>query len=136
MAVNCICPGVFQSTAKTCDNTGICCDSDSLRDQKKQNNNMVDHEGCSYSRLWPQVLPRHQTDTVTRVWKHGKKPARVKYRGYEPIFTSIFFSLQIFFPFSTAPLSILLFYSFFNILVQIILPTPRQILKPPSVKTV
>lgn len=69
----------------------------------KQNNNTVDNEGSSYSRLWPQVLPGHQTDIVTRVWKHGKKPARVKYRGYELIFTFFFLCnsfwspLQIFF---------------------------------------
>lgn len=77
----------------------------------KQNNNTVDNEGSSYSRLWPQVLPGHQTDIVTRVWKHGKKPARVKYRGYELIFTFLYAThsdhlCKDFFSFSTAPLSI------------------------------
>lgn len=27
-----------------------------------------------YSRLWPQVLPKHRTDTQTGVWKHGRRP--------------------------------------------------------------
>lgn len=30
----------------------------------------------SYSRLQPPGLPKHQTDTVTTVWKHGRRPAR------------------------------------------------------------
>lgn len=104
----------------------------------------MDNDGSSYSRLWPQVLPRHQTDTVTRVWKHGKKPARVKYRGYELILTYIIFFKQLilitfansFFPFQQTHYSFCYTTHFFYILVPIILPTPLQILKPPSVKSV
>lgn len=40
----------------------------------------ADNEGSGspYLRLWPQVLPKHQTDTVTTVWTRGKRPAGVQ----------------------------------------------------------
>lgn len=33
------------------------------------------HSGFWYSRLQPRVLPKLQTDTVTAVWKHERRPA-------------------------------------------------------------